>query len=105
MGFAQSQSRRCTPSIAHPAVKTAITLIIRQVFNVMGDLMGCAQGPNAGRCRTGGERGLCLPPPLTGRNAQGGHHNHAKRTPERCAATNGGNEAHSKGDHGVFPDR
>ena len=58
IGSAQSQPEPTPGSVAHPAVKTAITLSLRQSLDLMVNLAGCAQRPDAGLRRANGK--LCL---------------------------------------------
>ena len=56
-------------------------LIIRQVLNLMGDLKGCAQRPDAGVSCANNKLGLCRLPPLTRGNTQGSKKDHYEAAP------------------------
>ena len=71
IGSAQSQPEITPGSVAHPAVKTAITLSFRQSLDFMMNLLGCAQRADAGLGRTNGKLCLGCVAPLAGGDAQG----------------------------------
>lgn len=103
IGSAQSQPEITPGSVAHPAVKTAITLSLRQSLDFMANLSGCAQRADASLGSANGKRGLSCMPPLARGDAQGGDKDQTKGGPKRDALAKCGGEPPEKGDHGVRP--
>ena len=105
IGSAQSQPEITPGSVAHPAVKAAITLSLRQSLDLIANLSGCAQRADTGLGRAKDKLGLGCLAPLARGDAQGGDQDQTKGGPQRNALAKGRGEPSDNGDHGVRPVR
>lgn len=103
IGSAQSQPEITPGSVAHPAVKTAITLSLRQSLDLMANLSGSAQRADASLGRANGELGLGCLAPLACGDAQGGGQDQNEGGTQRNALAKSGDEPSDDGNHGVRP--
>lgn len=92
-------------SVAHPAVKTAIALSLRQSLDFMMNLSGRAQRADAGLGRAKDTLSLGCMPPLTRGDAQGGDQDQDEGGPKRDTPPNCRDKSFEDGDHGVRPVR